>query len=179
MDLDSDSHKYKNSWSTTPIELNEVLKCLVYMFNISYFDLTTINEEDINREEKYKFERLLKLFESSTYVKLEKKYNYEKRQKNTAIKLLTKVIDIANKKEIEYEKRAEIDKEKLNKFKENILKNSEKKSEIEKLIYQLGRTKESDEKLKRTFGISQLIPRNWFIKDSNVELCQVFGHKIV
>lgn len=168
VDLDNDSHKYKNSWTTTPIDLNEVLKCLIYMFNISYFDLTTINEEDIDRKEKYKYERLLKLFEASTYVELEKKYNYEKRQKNTAIMLLTKVIDIANTKEIEYEKRAEIDPELLESFKENVLKNSEQKSEIEKLIYELGKIKESDEKLKRTFGISQLIPRNWFIKDSNV-----------
>ena len=82
--------------------------------------------------------------------------------------LLKKVIDIANAKEIEYEKLAEIDQELIEGFKENILKNSEQKSEIEKLIYQLGKIKESDEKLKRTSGISQLIPRNLFIKDSNI-----------
>ena len=168
VDFDSDSHKYENSWSTTPIDLNEVLKCLIYMFNISYFDFDTINQEDIDRKQKYKYERLLKVFESSSYLELEKEFKYEKRQKENTIKLLTKVIDIANTKEIEYEKRAEIDKELLENFKENVLKNSEQKSEIEKLIYQLGKVKESDEKLKRTFGISQLIPRNWFIKESNV-----------
>ena len=168
VDLDNDRHKYKNSWSITPIDLNEVLKSLIYMFNISYFDFDTIKQEDIDRKQKYKYERLLKVFESSSYVELEKRFKYEKRQKQNTIKLLTKVIDITNTKEIEYEKRAEIDKKLLENFKENVLKNSEQKSEIEKLIYQLGKVKESDEKIKRTFGISQLIPRNWFIKECNV-----------
>lgn len=173
VDFNSDIHKYENSWITTSIDLNEVLKCLIYMFNITYLDFNTINEKDIDRKEKYKYERLLKVLESSTYVELEKKYKYEKMQKNIAITVLKKVIDIAEKKEIEYEKQAEIDCVKLESFKENLLKSIEEKSEIEKLIYQLGKIKNSDEKLKRTWGISQLIPRNWFIKHKDISIDNV------
>ena len=33
------------------------------------------------------------------------------------------------------------------------------------MLYNIGKIKKSEIKLKRTFGLSELIPRNWFIKD--------------
>lgn len=165
IDLDSDSHKYKNSWSWNPININEALKCMIYMFGIYYVDLEQIKQDDINREEKYKYERLLQLFKNQTFIKLEERYNYDLKYKSNAIQLISKVIQIADNKEKEYELNAEIDIEKVDKFKEIIIRSSNKKSKLEELIYNYGNVKESEVKLKRTFGISELIPRNWFIKD--------------
>ncbi|MBR0427764.1 MAG: hypothetical protein IJK18_06170 [Clostridia bacterium] len=165
VDLDSESHKYKNSWSWTPINIEEALKSIIYMFGINYFNIEQIKEEEIKREEKYKYENLLKLFENDSYKELADKYQYEEKFKDSAIKLLTRIIEIADKKEKEYELNAEIDEEKRNRFKELIIKNSKVKSNIEELIYNIGNIKYSEEKLKRVFGISELIPRNWFIKD--------------
>lgn len=165
VDFDSDSHKYKNSWSWSPMDINEVLKCMIYMFGIRYVNIEKINENDINREDKYKYERLLELFKNQTFKELEKKYEYDSRCKTNAIQLISKVIEIAQKKEDEYELNAEIDEEKVKRFRDILIKSSNKKSKIEELIYNIGKTKESEIKLKRTFGISELIPRNWFIKD--------------
>ena len=157
VDLDSESHKYKNSWSWTPINIEEALKSIIYMFGINYFNIEQIKEEEIKREEKYKYENLLKLLENDSYKELANKYQYEEKFKDSAIKLLTRIIEIADKKEKEYELNAEIDEEKRNRFKELIIKNSKAKSNIEELIYNIGNIKYSEEKLKRVFGISELI----------------------
>ena len=165
VDLDSESHKYKNSWSWNPINIDEALKSIIYMFKSNYFNLEQIEEEEIKREEKYKYEKLLKIFENDSYTELANKYKYKEKYKDNVIKLLSRIIEIADEKEKEYELHAEIDEEKRNRFKELIIENSKIKSNIEELIYNIGNIKYSEEKLKRVFGISELIPRNWFIKD--------------
>ncbi|MBR3133641.1 MAG: hypothetical protein IKG42_06270 [Clostridia bacterium] len=165
VDLDSESHKYKNSWSWTPINISEVLKSIIYMFKINYFNLEQIKKEDIKREEKYKYESLLRLFENDSYIEIANKYKYKEKYKNNVIKLLSEIIKIADEKEKEYEQNAQIDEEKIKRFKELVIKNSKIKSDIEELIFNIGNIRYSDKKLDRVFGISELLPRNWFIKD--------------
>lgn len=168
VDLDSDSHKYKSSWSNNPIDINEVLKCIIYMFEIQYVDIKKIKKEDISRKEKNKYDQLLRVFQNSTFGKLEEIYDYDCKYKKDAVELISKAIEIEEEKEKEYELTAEIDIEKEKKFKEIIIRNSNKKSKIEELIYNIGKIKENKVKLKRTFGMSELIPRSWFIKDNNI-----------
>jgi len=165
VDLDSESHKYKNSWSWNPIDTNEALKSIIYMFGINYFNIDQIKKDEIKREEKYKYQNILKIFENDSYEEFANKYGYKENYKDNAIELLSKIIEIADEKQKEYELHAEIDEEKRNRFKELIIKNSKIKSNIEEFIYNIGNIKYSEEKLKRVFGISELIPRNWFIKD--------------
>lgn len=165
IELDSEEHKYKNSWVVTTIDINNVLKCMIYMFDISYVEIEKINKEQIKREEKYKYEKLKELFSNNSYLKLEEKYNYKSKYKPKIDEVLNNVISIADEKEKEYELNAEIDIEKINKFKEIIIRDCQKKSELEELIYRLGKCRESNEKIKRVKGIAKLIPRSWFIKD--------------
>lgn len=165
VDFDSDVHKYENAWSSNPLDINQVLKSMIYMFRIQYVDIEGIDDNDISREDGYKYNRLLEIFKNQSFEILENKYEYEELYKADVINLLSKVVGIIKQKETEYELNAEIDDNKVNRFKDILIKSCNKKSKLEELIFDLGKVRESDLKLKRVFGISELIPRNWFIKD--------------
>jgi len=164
-DFDSTSHKYKNSWSWNPININEALKSIIYMFRIDYLNLDQIKEDEIKREDKFKYENLLKIFQSNSFEEFANKYMYKEKYQENAEKLLSKIIEIANKKQEEYEQNAELDEEVINNFKEIVIKNSKIKYEIEDVLMEIGHIKNSQDKLDIVFGISELLPRNLFIKD--------------
>ena len=166
IDFDNEDHRYNNSWTPIRVDSEEVLKVIIYVYNLSRYN--TPNKEDVKIEDRAFYESILRVLKNSSFPELEKKFDYEKNEKESAINLLEYIMNIIDEKEKEYEKYAELDYGKIDKFKEDLLSNSLKKSDMEKLLSDIGKIKESDEKLKIVFGFSELIPRNWFIKTKNI-----------
>ncbi len=165
IDLNNDEHKYKKSWSWSPLNKDEVLKCMIYMFDIDYCDFDNINGDKINREDTNKYKSLRRIFEEKSYVKLEEYFNYENKYKKNVIKLIDKIIKIEEEKEKKFEQNADINETKIEDFKRLIIKSSKEKSPLEKIAEKIGHISKTNEKLKICIGISQLLPRNWFIND--------------
>lgn len=164
-DFYNESHRYKNTWSDDSIDMNEVLKSCIYMFEIGYVDLEEIENKDIREEDKYKYERLLDTLKSESFKALEERYRYKEEYKEKAKRLVGEVIKKIVEKEEKDASEPELDVAKIDDFKNIVSKEANEKSEIEKLLDRLGKIRESSEKLSSLFGTQQLIPRKLFIDD--------------
>lgn len=165
MEIYNEEHIYKNSWCCSSLDDNQILKCLLYMFNINFVDLVGIDENDVDKDDKYYFESILQVMSNNEYEKLEEKFLFKNYNTQRVEETLKKAISICEEKQETYKKEGILEESKVNKFKELIIENSEKKTGILKIIDELNKIKYSNEKLKRVFGFSQLIPREIFFKD--------------
>lgn len=158
--------KYKSSWAYYSIDPCEVLKYIIYIFNINFAKLEDISKDDIERTDKYDFNMLLNMLEKPTHDKLEEALDFKKYDTSTLKEVLNKAISICKEKEIEYNRTAILEPSKKQKFERIIKSKSKEHTEILEYIVNSNRIQQSNEKIKKVFGISTLIPRELFFKDS-------------
>ena len=159
-DWDSEINKYKNSISGWAIDNVEVLKCMMYMFNIDFSNKTP-QESDVDMKDKYYFENIIKKLGESTYIKLEEAFGYGKFSTDNIKTIVQQAIAIAEKKEKEYKKNHSLSIEKVEKFKNKIIEESKKTQELMKYV----KITKKEDKTKKAFGMNQLIPRELFFED--------------
>lgn len=159
-DRDSDEYKYKNSIISWTMNDIEVLKCMMYMFNINY-SVRKPQEEEIDRRDIYYYNNIKKKIETTSYIKLEKIFNFKSFAIDKVKEIVSQAIDIAEKKEIEYKKNNELDDKKMQLFKDIILRESKKAPELMSFVEII----KINKKQKKAFGINQLIPRELFFDD--------------
>lgn len=162
----SEEKQYQNLYFLDHIDILEVLKCFLYMFNIRWSDIESIDRNDIERNDRFEFERIITLFkENHEYINIERIFDFEKYDISKVEEVLNKAVSIANEKEEQYKREAQLIEEKVKEFKRIVIENSKIKNGILEVLYDAGKVKYSNYKLKKVFGINQLIPRNLFFEE--------------
>lgn len=154
-------HKYKTSWTGYSIDELEVLKLMLYSFTIDFENIDDCILSKIERNNKYFYNNLLTKFSTNNYPLLEKYLDYESYNKVNVISVLNKFVAICKKLDDEYEKSEKLSKIKISQFENRIRKFSEKEIGIMPYIV----FDKTNKKLKKVFGINQIIPRNIFFED--------------
>ena len=163
-DFEFVDHEYKNSWDGWCTDTTIVLKELLYVFRISSVNTNSIDINKISRQDKYFYTNLLTLVKSNEPTELEKLLKI-KFNNSSVVEALNIAIQEAEHKEKEYTRINKLDRDKVNKFKELIKQNINKDSSFVNELRKYNKIKESKTKLKRVFGINQLIPRDLFFDD--------------
>ena len=170
-DFEFIDHEYKNSWRGYPIDATIVLKEFLFVFEIDFVNINSINKEQISRKDKYFYKRLLELINSKEPNELDKLLNV-KYNNNCVVEVLNIAIQEAEAKEKEYNRIHELDNNKVEQFKKLIKQNIQKDSSFINSLRKYNKIKDSKSKLKRVFGINQLIPRELFFDNAA-------GYKII
>ncbi len=164
LDFEFVDHKYKSSWSGWCINSTIIIKEFLFIFNIDFVNYNLVDVNQIGREDKYYYQELLELINNNKPTNLDKYLNIRYNNKSI-IDALNIAVAEAEKKEKEYNRLNMLDKTKVEKFKELIKQNIEKDSNFTNTLKKYNKIKKSKTKLKKAFGINQLIPRELFFKE--------------
>lgn len=164
LDFEFVDHKYKSSWSGWCINSTIIIKEFLFIFNIDFVNYNLVDVNQIGREDKYYYQELLKLINNNEPTNLDKYLNTRYNNKSI-IDTLNIAVEEAEKKEKEYNRLNMLDRAKVEKFKELIKQNIEKDSNFTKALKKYNKINKSKTKLKKAFGINQLIPRELFFKE--------------
>lgn len=164
LELDFIDHEYLSSWSGWHIDDKIILKELLCAFKIRTIFKDSINYDEITKDDKYYFKNLLEIISSTEKTKFEQVLNLNINYIYLA-ELLELVISDAQKKEKEYIKNNQLEKDKLKDFEKIIKEKALKSNELEDYLNALNKIEKIDFKIKIVSGINQLIPRNIFFKD--------------
>lgn len=163
-DFEFVDHEYKNSWGGWCIDTTIVLKEFLFIFQIDFANINSIDKKQISRKDKYFYKNLLDLINSKEPTELDKflkvKYN-----NSSIVEALNIAINEAEDKEKEYNRMNKLDDNKVKKFMELIKQNIQKDSSFTNSLRKYKKIKESKNKLKKVFGINQLIPRELFFDE--------------
>ena len=160
-DFEFVDHKYKSSWGGWCIDNTIVLKEFLFIFKIDFVNINSMDKEKISRKDRYFYKNLLDLINSEEPTKLDKflgvTYN------NTSIvEALNIAINEAEDKEKEYNRNNKLDNNKVNNFKKLIKQKIQEESNFINWLRKNNKIKKSKTKLKKAFGLTQLIPREVF-----------------
>ena len=163
-DFEFVDHKYKSSWGGWCIDTTIVLKEFLFIFKIDFVNINSMDKEKISRKDGYFYKNLLDLINSEEPTKLDKflgvTYN------NTSIvEALNIAINEAEDKEKEYNRNNKLDNNKVNNFKKLIKQKIQKESSFINWLRKNNKIKESKTKLKKAFGLTQLVPREIFFNE--------------
>lgn len=164
LEFDFIDHEYLSSWSGWHIDDKLILKELLCAFKIRTIFKDSINYDEITKDDKYYFKNLLEIISSTEKTKFEQELNLNINYGNL-VELLELVISDAEKKEKEYIKNNQLEKDKLKDFEKIIKEKALKSNELEDYLNNLNKKEKIDFKIKRVCGINQLIPRDIFFKD--------------
>lgn len=163
-DFEFADHEYQNSWGGWCIDTTIVLKEFLFIFQIDHTDINAIDKKQISRKDKYFYQKLLNLINSNEPTELDKfltvKYNI-----SSIVEAINIAINEAENKEKEYNRINKLDDNKVKKFMEAIRQNMQKDSSFTNLLKKYKKIKKSKTKLKKVFGINQLIPREIFFDE--------------
>ena len=163
-DFEFVDHEYRNNWGGLCIDTTIVLKEFLFIFQIDFTNVDSIDKKQISRKDKYFYKNLLELIKSKDSTELDKflqlKYN-----NSFIIEALNVAINEAENKEKEYNRINKLDYNKVKKFMELIKQNIQKESSFTNSLKKYNKIKESKIKLKEVFGINQLIPRELFFDE--------------
>lgn len=163
LELDFIDHEYLSSWSGWHIDDKIILKELLCAFKIRTIFKDSINYDEITKDDKYYFKNLLEIISSTEKTKFEQVLNLNINYGYLA-ELLELVISDAEKKEKEYIKNNQLEKDKLKDFEKIIKEKALKSNELEDYLNALNKIEKIDFKIKIVSGINQLIPREIFFK---------------
>lgn len=163
-DFEFIDHEYKSSWSGWCIDTTIVLKEFLFVFGIDFVNINSIDKKQISRKDKYFYKTLLDLVNSKEPTELDKFLNI-KYNNGPIVEALNIAIQEAENKEKEYTRINDLDNNKVEQFKKLIKQNIQKDSNFINSLRKYNKIKESKTKLKRAFGINQLIPRELFFDD--------------
>lgn len=163
-DYNFHEHKYLSWWSGSGRDEKAILKDLLIAFNIDFVIETEINYDTISKDDNIYYEGLLSLFQNEEQTKFEKILNI-KYQKEDLMKALQLVINETKRKEDEYIREHKLDDEKVKSFEANLKSEILKEEPIIELLKTNKKIGKSDIKLKKVYGINQLIPRNLFFPE--------------
>ena len=164
LEFDFIDHEYLSSWSGWHIDDKIILKELLYAFKLRTVFKDSINYDEITKDDKYYFKNLLELMSSTEKTKFEQKLNLYFSNGNL-IESLKLVISDAERKEKEYIKNNQLDKNKVKNFEKIIKETVFKNNQLEDYLNSLNKIEKFDMTIKRVCGINQLIPREVFFKD--------------
>ncbi len=164
LEFDFIDHEYLSSWSGWHIDDKIILKELLYAFKIRTVFKDSINYDEITKDDKYYFKNLLELMSSTEKTKFEQELNHNFSNGNL-IESLELVISDAERKEKEYIKNNQLDKNKVKDFEKIIKETVFKNNQLEDYLNSLNKIEKFDMTIKRVCGINQLIPREVFFKD--------------
>ena len=164
LEFDFIDHEYLSSWSGWHIDDKIILKELLYAFKIRTVFKDSINYDEITKDDKYYFKNLLELMSSTEKTKFEQELNLHFSNGNL-IESLELVISDAERKEKEYIKNNQLDKNKVKNFEKIIKETVFKNNQLEDYLNSLNKIEKFDMTIKRVCGINQLIPREVFFKD--------------
>ena len=163
-DFEFVDHEYQNNWGGWCIDTTIVLKEFLFIFQIDHTDINAIDKKQISRKDKYFYQKLLNLINSKEPTELDKfltvKYN-----NSSIVEAINIAINEAENKEKEYNRINKLDDNKVKKFMEVIRQNMQKDSSFTNLLKKYKKIKKSKTKLKKVFGINQLIPREIFFDE--------------
>lgn len=163
-DFEFVDHEYRNNWGGWCIDTTIVLKEFLFIFQISFVNINSIDKKQISRKDKYFYKNLLSLVNSKEDTELDKflavKYN-----NSSIVEAINVAINEAEDKEREYNRINKLDDNKVKKFMELIRKNMQKESSFTNSLKKYNKIKKSKTKLKKVFGINQLIPREIFFDE--------------
>ena len=176
LEFDFVDHEYLSSWSGWHIDEKLILKEVLYSFKIRTVFKDSINYDEITKDDKYYFSSLLELISSNEKTKYEKELNINYSSDNL-IESLKSVIKDSEKKEEEFIKNNQLDKNKLNEFEKIIKETAFKSSELDDYLSSLNKIEKNSIKIKRVCGINQLIPRDVFFENygGHEMLAEQFG----
>ena len=176
LEFDFVNHEYLSSWSGWHIDEKLILKEVLYSFKIRTVFKDSINYDEITKDDKYYFSSLLELISSNEKTKYEKELNINYSSDNL-IESLKSVIKDSEKKEEEFIKNNQLDKNKLNEFEKIIKETAFKSSELDDYLNNLNKIEKNSIKIKRVCGINQLIPRDVFFENygGHEMLAEQFG----
>ena len=176
LEFDFVDHEYLSSWSGWHIDEKLILKELLYSFKIRTVFKDSINYDEITKDDKYYFSSLLELISSNEKTTYEKKLNINC-SFDSLIESLKAVIKDSEKKEEEFIKNNQLDKNKLDEFEKIIKETAFKSSELDDYLSGLNKIIKNDIKIKRVCGINQLIPRDVFFENygGHETLAEQFG----
>ena len=163
-DFEFIDHEYKNNWSVICIDTIIVLKEFLFIYNIDFVNINSIDKEKIILKDKYFYKNLLELINKTEQSKLDSLLNIHYNKKNIIEALNIAVKDVENK-EKEYNRINKLDDEKVNNFKEIIKNNIQKDNKLVDDLIKYDKLKNSEYKAKKAFGINQLIPRDVFFNE--------------
>lgn len=164
LEFDFIDHEYLSSWSGWHIDDKIILKELLYAFKFRTVFKDSINYDEITKDDKYYFKNLLELMSSTEKTKFEQELNLHFSNGNL-IESLELVISDAERKEKEYIKNNQLDKNKVKDFEKIIKETVFKNNQLEDYLNSLNKIEKFDMTIKRVCGINQLIPREVFFKD--------------
>ncbi len=176
LEFDFVDHEYLSSWSGWHIDEKLILKEVLYSFKIRTVFKDSINYDEITKDDKYYFSSLLELISSNEKTKYEKELNINY-SSDSLIESLKSVIKDSEKKEEEFIKNNQLDKNKLNEFEKIIKETAFKSSELDDYLSSLNKIEKNSIKIKRVCGINQLIPRDVFFENygGHEMLAEQFG----
>lgn len=176
LEFDFVDHEYLSSWSGWHIDEKLILKEVLYSFKIRTVFKDSINYDEITKDDKYYFSSLLELISSNEKTKYEKELNINY-SSDSLIESLKSVIKDSEKKEKEFIKNNQLDKNKLNEFEKIIKETAFKSSELDDYLNNLNKIEKNSIKIKRVCGINQLIPRDVFFENygGHEMLAEQFG----
>ena len=163
-DFEFEDHEYRNSWGGCCIDTTLVLKEFLFIFEIDFANVNSIDKKQISRKDKYFYKNLLNLINSNEITELEK-FLTVKYDNSYIVDAINVAISEAENKEKEYNRINKLDYNKVKKFMELIKQNIQKESSFTNSLKKYNKIKESKIKLKEVFGISQLIPRELFFDE--------------
>lgn len=163
-DFEFVNHDYQSTWGGLNIDERLILKEVLYIFNISYTNINSIEISEIKKDDEYFYQKLLDLINSQDLTKIEE-YLKIKYDKSLIIETLNFAIEEANKKQKEYNRTHELSKSKVNKLKKLIIENIEKHGEFIEELKHYKKIQNSETKLNEVYGINQLIPREIFFDE--------------
>lgn len=166
LDLNLFDHEYESSWSSISIDEKIVLRELLAITSIYTVSKEIITSHSFSKEDRSYYEQLSKIIMDSSKTKFEEileiNFNSELYKE-----LLNSIIEMAKTKETEYEITEKLDNNLMNEFEKLLKENLSKGLLLEDYLKKNNKIKYSKLKLKRAFGINELIPRETFFKNSN------------
>jgi len=163
-DFRFEKKEYRNSWSGFIVEDIYILKEFIYIFTIYYSNLEDINNELVKRENKYFFQKLLDSVKTDNNSKIDEllDINFD----NThLIELLEKLVELCDKEEKKYIKTHQLNKNKIEKFRNTIFDEIEKGNQLTSYLKKNRKYSLSTKKGKRMFGFNQIIRRDIFFEN--------------
>ena len=164
LEFDFVDHEYLSSWSCRHIDDKIILKELLCAYKLRTVFKDSINYDEITKDDKYYFKNLLEMISSTEKTKFEQALNLNVDYGNLA-ESLKLVLSDAEKKEKEYIKNNQLEKDKLKNFEIIIKEKASKSNKLEDYLNNLNKIEKIDFKIKRVCGINQLVPRDIFFED--------------
>lgn len=158
------NHEYLSSWSCWHINDKIILKELLCAYKLRIVFKDSINYDEITKDDKYYFEKLLEMISSTEKTKFEQELSLNVDYGNLA-ESLNLVISDAEKKEKEYIKNNQLESDKMENFERIIKEKALKSYKLEDYLNKLHKIEKIDFKIKRVCGINQLIPRDIFFEN--------------